>query len=433
MTKPASVIFLFLSPLLTFAGCGGERTKAEASRGEIAPRVRPTAAEQDRRDIDATEEGAPGPVTGESEDSVKTATDAAGRMVAIPEMAGQQPVETPQTETREPNGPDLPILPPETQVTGADLLEQPATAEPNRAEVSEPETLEPNETPLTSPKRGTEAEPLPEPPAGTGATEARPLAGFYEGYAEILNEYVLRDGRIDFGSLRRKRLRLKRLLNEPDELDPNVYKSWSEDEKLAFWINTYNLKMLEIIARNYPIQSSWWLRLTWPPSDIRHIGGIWSDYRFIVMDEEFTLGDVERRIFRRTFGDPRVYLAIAYGCRSGPWLRRTPYRGDRLDSQLDEQVRRFLADGGGFRIDRDKRVVYLSALFKPSWRGKEFLGRYAMDRKFKDRPAETRAVLNFLTQYLSRDNVHFLEVENHTIAYPNFDWRISDSAGAHVP
>jgi hypothetical protein len=242
-----------------------------------------------------------------------------------------------------------------------------------------------------------------------------------------LHEHVRKDGGVDYGRLRRKRLRLKQLLQVPDELDPNEYREWSDDKKLAFWINTYNLKMLEIIARNHPIQSSWWLRLTWPPSDIRHIGDIWSDYRFIVMDEEFTLGDVERRVLRR-MADPRAYLAIAYCSRSGPRLRPTPYRADQLDEQLDEQVRTFLASDHGVWIDRDKNVVHLSALFKPTWRGKEFVARYGMDKKFKGRPPETRAVLNFLTHYLAPDDVYFLEVENYTIVYTNFDWRINDGA-----
>ena len=203
---------------------------------------------------------------------------------------------------------------------------------------------------------------------------------------------------------------------------------WSNDEKLAFWINTYNLKLLDIIVRNYPIQSSWWLRLTWPPSDIRHIPGIWTDYKFIVMGEEFTLAEVERRFFHRTFNDPRVYLAINYACRSGPPLRRKPYEGEHLAQQLDEQVKAFLAGPQDFRIDRQAMVVYLSAIFKPTWRGKEFVARYGTDKKFKDRDPETRAVLNFITGYLSREDAYFLETENYTIEYMNFDWRLNDTS-----
>jgi hypothetical protein len=36
-------------------------------------------------------------------------------------------------------------------------------------------------------------------------------------------------------------------------------------------------------------------------------------------------------------------------------------------------------------------------------------------------------VLNFLTRYLPREDVYYLEVENYTLAYMNFDWRLNDS------
>jgi hypothetical protein len=147
-----------------------------------------------------------------------------------------------------------------------------------------------------------------------------------------------------------------------------------------------------------------------------------------VMDEEFTLAEVEQRFFRKTFDDPRVYLALAYTTRSGPPLRRLPYYSAGLDRQLDEQVRRFLASPQGLQLDRRNLVVRLSALFKPAWRGKEFLGRFGTDKKFKDRDPETRAVLNFLTGYLPRADVYFLEVENYTLEYLNFDWRLNDPA-----
>jgi hypothetical protein len=125
-----------------------------------------------------------------------------------------------------------------------------------------------------------------------------------------------------------------------------------------------------------------------------------------------------------------VYLAITYAARSGPPLRRAPYRGEGLDRQLDEQVRRFLSSPQGLQIDRRNMVVRLSAIFKPSWRGKQFVARYATDKKFKNRDPQTRAVLSFLTNYLSREDVDFLEVENYTLEYINFDWRLNDASGS---
>ncbi len=425
MAKLLIAICLTIALVLGIGGCGEAKPGPQPLRREIAPRI---ASSVDRPG-EPNEPTPPKTVASEPNDS---STDAPAALTTQAEEPAPPRIEEPAPprieETATDEGPrDEPNTPSWPEATPA-LGPEPATGEPNQVDAGEIHESEPNAPTIVEP---TDSTPKPEetpPTAETVPGVPDPLASFYQEYAEILQEHVRKDGRVDYASLRRQRLRLKRLLNTPDELDPNVYEGWSKEEKLAFWINTYNLKTLEIIARNYPIQSSWWLRLTWPPSDIRHIGGIWSDYRFIVMDEEFTLGDVERRLFARVLADPRAYLATTYASRSSPPLSLTPYHGAGLDRQLDAQVKAFLASRNGLRIDRDKGIVYLSALFKPSWRGKDFVERYATNKKFKDRPTETRAVLNFLIQHISSEDIYFLEVENYTISYMNFDWRLNDGA-----
>jgi hypothetical protein len=304
-----------------------------------------------------------------------------------------------------------------------------ATKAPVRGETHEPneaKPIRPSDVRSTEPIAVKPSEPATVASAPADANDA--AAAVFKEYAEILKTYVREDGRVDYGGLRRRRLNLKPLLMKLGEMDPNAYQRWSRDEKLAFWINAYNLKMLDIVTRNYPIQSSWWLRLTWPPDDIRHIRGIWTDFKLMVMDEEFTLAEVERHFFQKTFADPRVYLALTCASQSSPLLRLQPFRGDNLDRQLDEQVKQFLSNPQGLQIDRRSMVVRLSALFKPTWRGREFVSRYGTDKKFKNQDPETRAVLNFMLGYLPRDDVYFLEVENYAIEYMPFDWRLNDTA-----
>lgn len=406
--------------LLAAAGCAARPAK------DPRPAKGPMPEPVESRTVEATAEQPAPPATPEE----------TGREAEIADD-GPTSIEAEAVEDRTKASPEPNQPKPAGKIDITDLVQhvESAATEPNelsneRAEpaVAPPDVpTDPEPTPPTEPEEVQSETSDPEP-TRPEPKEPNVLTAFYDKYAAILKEYVRSDGRVDYAPLRRKRLVLKHLLAIPDALDPNVYQAWSRDEKLAFWINTYNLKMLDVIARNYPIESSMWLRLTWPPNDIRHIKGIWSDHRFIVMDEAFTLGEVDRRIFRRTFGDPRVYLALTYATRSSPSLRRAPYRGEDLDRQLDEQVKAFLADETAFKIDALDGVVYLSALFKPSWRGKEFVARYGTDKKFKRYDAETRAVLNFLTRYVSTDSVHFLEVENYTLKYVNFDWCLNDTS-----
>ncbi len=284
----------------------------------------------------------------------------------------------------------------------------PAESEPNEVEPAsvEPNHVEPNDLKL------------------------KPTMSFHDKCAEILKNFVNDEGMVDYKTLRRKRLELKALLQEFDNLDPNEYSSWPKEEKIAFWLNAYNIQMLKIITDNYPIQSSRILRLYpgWGPNSILHIKGIWTNYKFLVMDEEFTLAEIDRRFFRKEFDDPRIFFAVSRASLSSPPLRNEPYYGHKLNEQLDDQTKRFLSSPMAFRIDKEKQRVYLSSLFQSSSYGKEFISKFAIDKKFKDQEPATRAVLNFITNYVSMDKVSFLEVGNYSVKFMKYDWTINDGS-----
>jgi hypothetical protein len=232
---------------------------------------------------------------------------------------------------------------------------------------------------------------------------------------------------VDYKALKRKKLELNQLLDEFAKLDPNVYNSWPKEDKIAFWLNAYNIKMLKIIVDNYPIESQRMLRVLWGPDSIRHIKGIWDKYKFIVMNEEFTLKEIEQRFFHKEFDDPRIFFAISYASLSSPPLRNEPYYGYRLYEQLDDQANKFLSSPLAFKIDREKRIVYLSAILNPNWCGKEFISKYGTDKKFKDQPPPLRAVLNFAANYISKQDLSFLERESYSIQYMAYNWTLNDS------
>jgi len=253
-----------------------------------------------------------------------------------------------------------------------------------------------------------------------------PAASFSNKCAYILNNFVDDEGKVDYRTLKQKELKLKKLLDEFDELDPNEYNSWSKEDKIAFWINAYNIQLLKIIVDNYPIKSSRILRLLWPPNSIRHIRGIWTKYKFIVMDEQFTLSELESRFFRQEFDEPRVFFALSQASASSPPLRNEPYYGYKLYEQLDDQAGRFLSNPLAFRIDRDTNTVHLSAILQPAWYGTEFINKYGTDKKFKDQPPAVQAVLNFVTNYLSEQDVYFLETANYSVEYISYNWTLNE-------
>ena len=327
----------------------------------------------------------------------------------------ETPVEAEPSVTESSNQPLIETEPAVQSSVEAGLSDQP-TAE------TEAEDQQPDETETTI-VEANEPEPknmqIEEPKAPDAKV-------FHNICAELLNDFVNENGMVDYKNLRRKKYLLKDILIQFDSFDPNVYNAWPQEDKIAFWINAYNVQLLKIIIDNYPIESKRIFRLIWPPTSIRHIQGIWDMNKFIVMEEEFTLDELEKTFFRQKFNEPRVFFAVSRASLSSPPLRNEPYYGHRLSEQLDDQAKKFLASPFALEIDRGKQRVYLSPMLQPTWLGKEFIEKYGTDKKFKDQVPATRAVLNFITKYIDPKDVSFLETANYSVKYLPYDWRLNE-------
>jgi hypothetical protein len=311
-------------------------------------------------------------------------------------------------------------------------IEQPVQPEPNmqaapavEPTAQETKPAEPNIQPAATPKSAQ---------ADTDAVKVQPAASktatqLCDKCTEFLKKYVNQDGMVDYKTLSRKKMEMTKLLEQFRKLDRNEYNSWSNDDKLAFWLNSYNLELIKIIMDNYPIESNRMLRLFWPPNSIRHISGIWDEHKFIIMEEEFTLRAIDQRYFQNEFSDPRVFLAISYASVSGTPLRNAAYSGENLSAQLDDQVKKFLAGPNALKIDRENRTVSLSSILNPTWYGGQFVAKYGTDLKFKQQEPAVRAVFNFLSKYISPQDTSYLETGNYKVEYLRYDWTLNENGG----
>jgi hypothetical protein len=106
-----------------------------------------------------------------------------------------------------------------------------------------------------------------------------------------------------------------------------------------------------------------------------------------------TLDGIEHRTLR-PLGDPRIHGAIVCASLSCPPLRREPYRAETLDAQLDDNVRRWLADPRkGAAVDPEAGVLLVSSIFK--WFDEDFEAQGGV-LAFVERygPEEVRALVS---------------------------------------
>ena len=230
-------------------------------------------------------------------------------------------------------------------------------------------------------------------------------------------------GLVDYGALKADRGGLDAFVESLAAMDKSEYDGWGEKERIAFWINAYNGLTLKAIIDHYPIKPSKTLSLIYPESSIRQIPGVWKKLTFDVMGEPLTLDHIEHQVLRKEFNEPRIHMALVCAAISCPSLRNEPFTGDRLDGQLDDQTRRFLAAPGKFRIDRDSAAVHLSAIFK--WFGDDFVEAYGVEGRFLDHSEKERAVLNFISRYLSEGDAAWLESKGPSIEHLKYDWTLN--------
>lgn len=233
----------------------------------------------------------------------------------------------------------------------------------------------------------------------------------YETYTDVLQTYVDGTGMVDYAALQQNRQPLDEVNNTIAVIDDETFNSWTEAEQIAFWVNAYNSITLASIVNQDPIKDS-----------IKDIPGVWRFTKHDVKGESLTLDNVEHQNLRANYNEPRIHAALVCAAVSCPPLRLEPFVGESLDAQLDDQVEKFLAKTDGLRIDKTEGVVYISKIF--DWFGKDWIPTYGTDEGFAGSEAE-RAVLNFISNYVSDEDKAYLMEGNYRVTYFNYDWALN--------
>lgn len=228
-------------------------------------------------------------------------------------------------------------------------------------------------------------------------------------FTRLLKDYV-RDGRVDYKGLSQDK-RLDVYLKQLSETEPD--KLPSAKDKLAFWINVYNAYTLKLIRDNYPLKSI----------NTLHRGGLviasllkntaWDQGFVIAGGKKMTLNEVEHKILRPMFKEPRIHFAIVCAAKGCPPLRSEAYEAARLDSQLNEQGRVFLSQAGKNSFDLKNKTAHISPIF--GWFRKDF----GKDRK---------SVLLFIAEFLEPGTAEAIRQNagNWRISYTYYDWSLNE-------
>lgn len=221
-----------------------------------------------------------------------------------------------------------------------------------------------------------------------------------------LKPYIDSEGLVNYKSLKED----KWLSEQVKQLETANLQDMNNDEEFAFWLNAYNILTLKGVCVELKSNPKWKGNL----SLIARVK-FFVLRRFQVAGKKINLRDLENKILRERFKDPRIHFAINCASKSCPNLPDRLFKAESLDSYLDSLTTSFINDADHVFLDTEAVILYLNPIFK--WYKKDF--------------KISGGVKDFILKYLKNPSQSFINTfKKAKIIHLKYDWAINSQ---HIP
>jgi len=214
-------------------------------------------------------------------------------------------------------------------------------------------------------------------------------------WTKLLQRHVTKEGKVDYKGLQSDNSLLQSYLTKLSKHPPGD--NWSDEDKLAYWINAYNAYTVKLILDNYPLNS-----IKEIGDGLPMVNSPWDIKFFKIGGVDFDLNTIEHEILRKQFNEPRIHFAINCASFSCPKLRNEAFEADALEHQLEEQASDFINNTSKNRISETESR--LSKIF--DWFQSDF------------------TKLTTLTEYIRQYNSKISD--NTEIKYLEYNWELNN-------
>ena len=180
-------------------------------------------------------------------------------------------------------------------------------------------------------------------------------------------------------------------------------RSLRRGEQLAYWINLYNALTVQLVLEHYPVDSI---------KDIDISPGLFSvgpwDKKLVnVEGKKLSLNDIEHRILRPIWEDPRIHYAVNCASLGCPNLQREAFTAENAEELMEKGAREYINHPRGAELIDSELVA--SSIY--DWFQEDFGGTEA-------------GVIDHLMGYASQELLSRLR-EARGIDEYRYDWSLN--------
>jgi Protein of unknown function, DUF547 len=175
-------------------------------------------------------------------------------------------------------------------------------------------------------------------------------------------------------------------------------------EQLALWINLYNALTIDVVLGRYPVRSI--LDIDLSPGLFTR--GPWDKALISIAGEPLTLNDIEHRILRPIWNDPRIHYAVNCASLGCPNLQPAAYTAATTEAMMEDGARGYVNHPRGARVENGRLVA--SKIY--DWYQEDFGG-------------SERGVLGHLRRYAAPELAAALAGVQGIERY-QYDWSLND-------
>ena len=129
--------------------------------------------------------------------------------------------------------------------------------------------------------------------------------------------------------------------------------NYNRREQLAYWINYYNALTVQTVASYYPIANIQEINISPGLFSV----GPWGANLITIDESPLSLDDINNRIIRPIWNDPRTHYALNNATIGAPNLNKQAYQGALIEQQLNNAAFAYINSFRGVQVIEGKLII----------------------------------------------------------------------------